>query len=254
MVDLILNSCRSGKGGLISLFLIWSHPQNKWCEITVSQLFNLKWEVEGQWFCNVFLRLDQIEKHHSKLIRLYSIRSLKSLKFIYLFWEGHYSSKQSSNFPWHYSIVSWDIFPIFFLVFSDYMNFTCNAVNILASVFQFNDKTMDPNFTGACFIDLELDRKLKLVKNKSNSLRKSSNLLWHCGNIKKSLDTFSIFFWPSQNIWTLPETPSTYWPQYSNSMTRPWTPIFQEPVLLTWSLTGNPSWFRFFQNFMTLLK
>ena len=134
------------------------------------------------------------------------------------------------------------------------MNFTCNAVNILASVFQFNDKTMDPNFTGACFIDLELDRKLKLVKNKSNSLRKSSNLLWHCGNIKKSLDTFSIFFWPSQNIWTLPETPSTYWPQYSNSMTRPWTPIFQEPVLLTWSLTGNPSWFRFFSKLYDLIK
>ena len=38
--------------------------------------------------------------------------------------------------------------------------------------------------------------------------------------------------------------PSTYWPQYSNSMTKPWTPILQEPVLLTWSLTGNSSWLK----------
>ena len=119
---------------------------------------------------HIFLGWVEIEKQHSKLIRLYSIRSLKSLKFIY----SEKATKVFKNGPIFFDIAvtlkKVGIFFQIFLAFSEYMNFTCNAVNILASVFQFNDKTMDPNFPGACFIDLELDRKPKLVKNKSRFL------------------------------------------------------------------------------------
>ena len=74
----------------------------------------------------------------------------------------------------------------------------------------------------------------------------SRSLLYWLGAWPETQLSFNFFktLWPYQNKWTLPATPSTYWPQYSNSMTRPWTPIFQEPVLLTWSLTGNPSWLK----------